>query len=340
MFAPAAGLAAAAAVVAALASGPKNQGNWSTFRERFVAPEGRVIDTGNGGISHSEGQGYGMLLAVHHRDKKTFDLLWDWTQKNLRTRPDKLFAWKWVPDSAVSVPDQNNATDGDLLIAWAVLRAGRTWNSPQHIASAEAIARDVLAKLVKRVGGHIVLLPGAWGFEKKTGVVVNLSYWIYPALAELSGVAPAPEWKELEQSGLALLATARFGRWQLPPDWLLLGEKAEPAPDFRPRCGYDAVRIPLYLLWGRKETPDLVRPFVDYWSHFRGAKFLPAWTDLTDDSVDSYDAAPGIRAIASLATQYPRLRRTKLRGFADKQQYYSHALLMLSEMMLEERSRR
>ena len=38
-----------------------DQAEWLAFRNRFIAPEGRVVDTGNGGVSHSEGQGYAML---------------------------------------------------------------------------------------------------------------------------------------------------------------------------------------------------------------------------------------------------------------------------------------
>ena len=32
---------------------------WQAFKTRFVSADGRVIDTGNGNITHSEGQGYG-----------------------------------------------------------------------------------------------------------------------------------------------------------------------------------------------------------------------------------------------------------------------------------------
>jgi len=47
--------------------------NWERFKTRFISAEGRVIDTGNGHISHSEGQGVGMLLAVAHDDQTTFE---------------------------------------------------------------------------------------------------------------------------------------------------------------------------------------------------------------------------------------------------------------------------
>jgi endo-1,4-beta-D-glucanase Y len=37
---------------------------WSSYKESFVTEDGRVVDTANNGISHSESQGYGLILAV------------------------------------------------------------------------------------------------------------------------------------------------------------------------------------------------------------------------------------------------------------------------------------
>lgn len=49
-----------------------NTGEWDTFKARFLDPSGRVVDPQNGGISHSEGQGYGMLLALRADDREAF----------------------------------------------------------------------------------------------------------------------------------------------------------------------------------------------------------------------------------------------------------------------------
>jgi len=65
--------------------------NWERFKTRFISAEGRVIDTGNGHISHSEGQGVVMLLAVAYDDQATFKRIWAWTDKNLGIRDDGLF---------------------------------------------------------------------------------------------------------------------------------------------------------------------------------------------------------------------------------------------------------
>ncbi|MGM1325019.1 glycosyl hydrolase family 8, partial [Klebsiella michiganensis] len=30
---------------------------WESYKSRFMMPDGRIIDTGNGNVSHTEGQG-------------------------------------------------------------------------------------------------------------------------------------------------------------------------------------------------------------------------------------------------------------------------------------------
>ncbi len=46
--------------------------DWLAFRHQYVTPEGRVIDTGNGNTSHSEGQGWGLMGAQAADDPDTF----------------------------------------------------------------------------------------------------------------------------------------------------------------------------------------------------------------------------------------------------------------------------
>ena len=41
-------------------------------------------------------------------------------------RGDGLFSWKWSPNTSDPVPDKNNAADGDILIAWALMRERRS----------------------------------------------------------------------------------------------------------------------------------------------------------------------------------------------------------------------
>src|SRR5690348_5637890 len=86
---------------------------WASYKSHFISADGRVVDTGNGRISHSEGQGYGMLLAESNGDQATFSQIWNWTVQHLNRSEDHLFSWRWRPlFKAGFVDDHNNASDG------------------------------------------------------------------------------------------------------------------------------------------------------------------------------------------------------------------------------------
>jgi endoglucanase len=100
---------------------PRRQEDWQAFERRFVLAEGRVVDNGNRNVSHSEGQGYGLLGALRADDQATFDRILTWTMNHLTRPADALFAWRWQPETIPNVTDLNNATVGDVHIAWALL---------------------------------------------------------------------------------------------------------------------------------------------------------------------------------------------------------------------------
>jgi endoglucanase len=315
---------AASLITASLPACAETQA-WHDFAARFVTAAGRVVDSGQGGISHSEGQGIAMLAAAAQGDRERFDRLWRWTAQELQVREDRLLAWRWEAERGVT--DRNNASDGDLLVAWALARAYQRWGDAAQRDAAAELARAIRTRLLRQTAFGPVLLPGREGFEPAEGPVVNLSYWVFPALRALAAVDPAPEWAALEASGLAILGAARFGRWQLPADWLQLrGDKLVPAPGFPARFGYDAWRIPLYLHWAGLATPQRLAPFHEYWAHFDGARFLAAWTLLSDDSVDSHGASPGMRAVVALVRGQP------MSPYGADGDYYSAALALAARL--------
>lgn len=308
---------------------------WRRYQEHFIAADGRVVDTGNQGISHSEGQGFGMLLAVHFQDRATFERLWGWTQAHLQVRSDRLFAWKWTPQEGVT--DPNDAADGDLLIAWALLRAAQQWQVPAWTTESRAVRTDVLAKLTRRIDGQLVILPGETGFEKADGLVVNPSYWVFPAFKAFGRDDRRPEWGQLRETGHALLQRARFGSWGLPPDWLQMKGTFGPAAGFAPRFGYDAVRVPLYLLWAGDSPAELLAPFQRHWASYAPTAVLPAWLDLVDGTKADYEAPPGMRTIIGQTLAYPELDAPALAAGTDDHDYYSTSLHLLCRMMQADR---
>lgn len=327
--------------VASVANGAEAEAElWKTYKTNFLAPEGRIIDTGNHRISHSEGQGYGMLLAESQDDRETFELLRNWTFKNLSRPNDHLFSWRWNPDKGGGqVDDLNDATDGDLLIAWALARAGEHWKNSEWLDSARMIAQDIRAKLVRRSDYGLLLLPGEAGFTKSGGYIVNLSYWVFPAFRALNKVNAGGVWRELEASGLRLLRKARFGSWMLPPDWLLVeGVKLRIAPGFSPTYGYNAVRIPLYQAWA-----GITKGF--YYENFRRYANAndgdPAATvSLETGEAKKTSALPGMLAIYQLIAGTGDLDLTKLsapyKEIATDESYFSVSLGLLSNLAARE----
>nr|CAD6596770.1 endoglucanase [Rhizobium sp. Khangiran2] len=247
---------------AASQQGSVSAGFWESYKTRFLDKTGRIIDNGNGGISHSEGQGYGLLLAFLANSPADFEQLWTFTKTELLIRADGLAAWKWDPNAKPHVTDLNNASDGDLLIAYALAMAGAAWDRQDYLGAAAAIARSILDKLVVERGGRIILLPAAEGFdtdERADGPVINPSYWIYEAFPVMEILAPSDRWKRLQEDGLTLLSMMRFGPRNLPSEWVSLARQPKPAEGFPIEYGYNAIRIPLYLLRAPSDRRQLAQ---------------------------------------------------------------------------------
>lgn len=225
---------------------------WNLYKARFLDPVGRIIDNANGNISHSEGQGYGLLLSYLSDDRGDFDRIWSFTRTEMLVRNDGLAAWKWDPSTSPHVSDTNNATDGDLLMAYSLSLAGAAWHRPDLTAAATAMASSILSSDVERVGDLMLLKPGSVGFgarDRKDGPVVNPSYWVFEAFSELAVRAPDPVWSRLDEDGRKLIAASmRIGKAGLPPDWVSLKAKPSVAGDLSTEFGYNALRVPLYLL--------------------------------------------------------------------------------------------
>jgi endoglucanase len=321
------------AEAAAVAS---DQGQWLAWRARFLAEDGRVVDTGNGGISHSEGQGYGLLLAEAFNDRPSFERMLAWTRAKL-LRADGLHAWRWQPGPGIT--DRNNATDGDLTIAWALLRAAERWEEPAWTAMALRIGRVAASWLLPEIGGRVLLLPGADGFLDQRRVVLNPSTYIFPALAALAAASGDPRWRRASADGLALLRQACFGRWSLPADWVQLpaGQRGPAllAPGRPPRFGFDAIRVPLHLAWaGFTEEPALVAAS-QFWS---GHAVPPAWVDLASGEASADAASPAVVAIARLAQgcRHGRVALATLPRLTPDLDYYAASLTLLTRIAARE----
>lgn len=262
---------------------------WSAFKLKFIQ-DGRVVDTGNGGISHTEGQGFGLLMSVLLNDKQTFDSLLSWTMLKLQ-RKDKLFSWKWEKNR---VADVNNATDGELYIAWALIEAAIKWNTVQYAVEAVDIANAVLANCVKDTGSLKLLMPGLQGFEEKDKLITNPSYYIFPALQKIYQLTRNEDWKAIIQTGLNV--SKGWGPSDLPADWLAVDKKTQELTlwkDRPARFGYEAIRVPLFLAALGFTYHSSVKSCAKWFE----AKKAPAWVDLQTNATADYVASPSFYAV-------------------------------------------
>lgn len=310
---------------------------WDDFRRRFVSSDGRVIDTGNGGITHSEGQGYGLLLAARANDADTFRRIRAFTRHALQIRGDALHAWRFDPRLVTPVTDRNNATDGDWAIAWGLLTGALRWHDSELAAEAQAIVRDIFRVTGREFAGRYIVLPGAIGFEGRGFVIENPSYAMFPAWSVLRHIFPHAPWRRLEHDALAMLAHGRFGARRLPPDWLQIDRttRSYSMPDRWPkRFSYDAIRVPLFLTWGGHVDHVAYRSVIDFWRQ-RPPQATPAWVDLVSDQVAHYRASPGMLAIRALAMRDRSLLATA--SAIPGGDYYSSALRLLALLAAEDR---
>ena len=311
---------------------------WQAWRAAFLR-EGRVVDTGNRGVSHTEGQGYGLLLATAVDDEATFTSILDWTVEHLPVRDDGLFSWRYDPSAPDDpVADRNAAVDGDLLIAWALLRAGIRWTRPELTERALELARAVRTSCVVDHAGMRLLLPAPEGFTRPEGPVVNLSYWVFPALRALAAVDPDPDWPALISSGRRLAASLRFGSHQLPPDWALLAEPPRPAAGFPAVFGYNAMRIPLYVAWSEPNPLNLVAPILSLWD--RAGARPPSVVALDASGImEVGGVGQGIIAIRQVLRYLRDGSIPQFQTILNQPDYYGATLVLLARLAFDEVSR-
>jgi endoglucanase len=319
----------------------KNPGIWQAYKARFVTEQGRVVDTGNDLISHSEGQGYGMLLAVAANDRPTFERIWGWTRANLMVRDDALLAWRWEPGRRPAVADMNDASDGDILVAWALAEAGDFWNDMSYRVAGRRIAVETARKVVMfKTKMGAILLPAVSGFhetDRADGPIVNLSYYVFPAFARLKLVAPEVDWPGLMQTGLDLLDATRTAPETLPPDWLSLKDwRAKPANGFPAQFSYNAVRVPLYMAWAGIGEREQYEPFMALVRKTRGALAI---VDVTNGAELGKFGDAGVGAIGALTACAAEGAKAPAQIFtlAPSDNYYPATLQMLSLIAMQMR---
>lgn len=312
---------------------------WRQYKARFYE-NGRIVDTGNADVSCAEGQGYGMLFAVAADDQAQFSRLWTWSQTGLQ-REDRLFRRLSRPclvKDRGCVYNRYSDTGGDILIAWALLKAAHKWNKPDYQLEAMAIIHALSNHMViSRHGETLLLSGGPKGVFSNGDVQVNLSNWVFPALQAFAEATGDEIWDDIAVSGIALIAQSE-SKWQLVPAWLRVSRQGVSLNGVvSPEFDADAYRVPLYLAW-QGVNVSLVAPFLRYWNEGRA----PATWNLLSNEKAGYPMTADMLAVEAAVRTLYRVNGTRDAALTntlvlrDDMDYVSASLVMLSLLAVGE----
>lgn len=310
-----------------------NDPDWTAWKAAFLMPDGRVVDHLQDQASHSEGQGYGLVLAVIHGDRAAFDVIRAWTSAHLNRRDDALLNWKLVPGQAT--PEAMNATDGDLFFAWGLSMGADRFDIPDARAQAAEIAKAISDHCLypdPRDRDRLIILPAAEGFLRGTKAIINPSYIMPRALYDLSALIRDPRLAQAANDGLAILEELA-GATGIP-NWAEVDIAGlRPSSEHAAHYGYDAVRVPLYLIWSGHRDHAAVAHAKDIYSAATVGT-TPVVVDLQDRSVLDTSTYDGFAAVHRLVEDL-RFDQTELDV---GQGYYPAMLDMLSRVANSETS--
>ncbi|MEM8875355.1 MAG: glycosyl hydrolase family 8 [Planctomycetota bacterium] len=285
----------------------------------------------------SEGIGYGMLLAVYNDDQALFDDLWNYAQFHFSVNGEGLMNWL-IDQNGVPVQNFNNATDGDLDIAFALVAAEQFWGGYRQDAL------DIIDAILtfninpdNSIRGGIVNSP----------VATNLSYampgW-FRVFADFSGV---DRWNDVTDRFYEILDLSEANQGNnfvglFPGDTTQVGVPYVPGEEF---YGYNACRIPWrivadYIWYG---TDDALQRSADFNTFFTDV----GWQSIRDGYAldgtafggwfNSGSAAyVGPAAASMLTSDNPDLQRQAWDATvaADFQGYYMMELRLMTMMMM------
>ncbi|PZE71634.1 glycoside hydrolase [Curtobacterium sp. MCBD17_019] len=242
--------AAQPASTATSGSAPGGRRSAATLREDFLdryVRGGRVVRTDQGGDTVSEGQAYGMLVALASGDQRRFRSIWSWTRQHLQG-DDHLLAWRWTTEGGTA--DEQSASDADLDAARALVLAGERFDRPSYTTAGKQMASAILDRETAQTDAGRILLPGPWAATGQP-YAYDASYASPVAFAVLAKATGDPRWEQLERGSHAVTGTI-LANAALPSDWSQVHQDGtvDPMPSANGTggpvvYGWDAMRMPL-----------------------------------------------------------------------------------------------
>lgn len=284
---------------------------WTKYKRWFNQEEGYIRDEYQN-AAHSESTGYGLLFEVAAKDREAFNKTLNWADTHLLNSETGLYCWRYLIGEENHVPDKNNATDGDILAAWALIKAARVWEDITYLNRAKEIINAIREKCVKDYGGYTLLLPGWTGFdhsdvEDDKTVTINPCYYIYGALKDFAIVTGDSIWTLIISDGERLTSNfiiAMNPSEKILPDWFTVREDGTFgwSQYHNRQSGWDAIRCPLYAYWYNSNHPWVNLWKAWYEKYSNDLTRLPARIDIASSGVADamYSTYTGFKAVFNL----------------------------------------
>jgi len=307
---------------------------WQIFKKNFFTQE-YIDDKYYKFATHSEAQGTGLLFSEYFNDYQTFIKIWKWTKNNLQVRKnDHLFAWLWgkTYKGSWEVLDYNNASDADIMIAWALLKAGKRWEIEEFTKEAIQIINDIKKKLIVKWNGFYILLPGYTGFIKGKTITVNPSYYITPAFKDFYKITKEKVWLNLIEDKKIFL-NYHLGRFHLIPDWIELTKDPCYQVSRKYVFGYEAIRFYLY------NKDDIFQKDLSYFINFflKRGKWIPDKVFLNQNLISINDSPAGFYAVYAINCSDQKFKKFLSDKAKEKlkydKSYYSLSLYILAHII-------
>lgn len=230
---------------------------WTYYKATFIQSNGLVNHRRkvNGQViganeAVSEGQGYGMLLAVIMNDQATFNRVFEAANQHMwRDDRKSYFIWNW-PSGA-----QGAATDADIDVGLALVFADelvkkKFWQPYTKTPGYNARAMDIIRSIRKNMTSQDYLLPGDnWGGDGLNNL--NPSYFATANMKVFNAYQTEVDFKPVIASSYAVLkkCAAQYQKGQAP-DWITKdGNKGPKGNDMLDDGIRTPYRIGLDALW-------------------------------------------------------------------------------------------
>lgn len=292
---------------------------YRSWRHDYVKSQGREKEYVNAASTNktlcalSEAQGYGMLLAVKAAKKnlasqQDFQKLDNYYLAN-RLPDSNLMAWKQEYSKKEWKSNLTSASDGDMLIAQALLRADKIWPGHGYKAQACRLIKDI-SKFEVNDSDRIVTV-GNW-VDKRSHFynMIRTSDVMPKAFEEFYQATKDKNWLAIKGQMLSYLnQLSTQHKTGLVPDfaWIINGRaRAAKANDVASSndgyYGANACRVPMLLAESNdKQANQTLKRMLKF---FKQKGKMSAGFTLTGDELNHYQSASFSAPIFMAACKY------------------------------------